>query len=59
MGNPYSILTKDLEGKKSVNFGIYGIPETILIDNELKILKKYVGPINSKVVKEINMIVNK
>ena len=59
MGNPFSILTKDLEGKKSVNFGIYGIPETILINNELKILKKYVGPINSKDVKEIEKIINK
>ena len=59
MGDPFFILTKDPEGKKSINFGIYGIPETILIDNELKILKKYVGPINNKDVKEINRIVNK
>ena len=59
LGNPYHYLAKDDQGKKSVGFGIYGIPETILIDNELKILKKYVGPINNKDVKEINQIVNK
>tara|TARA_Y100001970_G_C14071784_1_gene769837 strand:+ start:218 stop:736 length:519 start_codon:yes stop_codon:yes gene_type:complete len=59
MGNPFSILTRDFEGKKSVNFGIYGIPETILINHELRILKKYVGPIDAKDVKEINSIVNK
>ena len=59
MGNPFFILTKDPDGNKSVNFGIYGIPETILIDKNLKILKKYVGPLNAKDVKEIKKIINK
>ena len=59
MGNPFFILTKDLEGKKSVNFGIYGIPETILINKDLKILKKYVGALNDKDVREIQRIVKK
>ena len=58
-GNPFDILAKDKLGKKSVNFGIYGIPETILIDSELKILKKYVGPLNIKDVNEIRKIVKK
>ena len=40
-GNPFDILAEDKNGKNSVNFGVYGIPETILIDSELKILKKY------------------
>ena len=59
MGNPFSILTTDFDGKKSVNFGIYGIPETILINEDLKILKKYVGPIDTKDVREIKKIINK
>ena len=50
---------KDDKGKQSVNFGIYGIPETILVNNDLKILKKYVGPLSSKDVKEIQKIVKK
>ena len=58
-GNPFDILAKDKLGKKSVNFGIYGIPETILIDSELKILKKYIGPLNIKDVNEIRKIVKK
>ena len=45
--------------KNSVNFGVYGIPETILIDSELKILKKYIGPLNIKDVNEIRKIVKK
>ena len=34
LGNPYDYLAKDEQGKQSINFGIYGIPESILIDKE-------------------------
>jgi len=47
-GNPYDELTKDELGKQSVNFGIYGIPESILINKDLIILKKFIGPISEK-----------
>ena len=56
-GNPFDILAEDINGKNSVNFGVYGIPETILIDSELKILKKYIGPLNIKEVNEIRKLV--
>ena len=58
-GNPFDILADDKNGKNSVNFGVYGIPETILIDSELKILKKYIGPLNIKEVNEIRKLVKK
>ena len=58
-GNPFDILAEDKNGKNSVNFGVYGIPETILIDTELKILKKYIGPQNNKDVNEIRKNVKK
>ena len=58
-GNPFDILAEDKNGKNSVNFGVYGIPETILIDSELKILKKYIGPLNIKAVNEIRKLVKK
>ena len=53
LGNPFFILTKDTNGKKSIEFGVYGIPETILVNKDLTILKKYIGPIDSKDLKEI------
>ena len=59
MGNPFDILTKDFKGKKAVNFGVYGIPETILVNQKLIILKKYIGPLNLKDVNEITKIINK
>ena len=58
LGNPFFILTQDPDGKKSVDFGVYGIPETILVYENLTILKKYIGPLKPKDVKEIKKIVN-
>ena len=46
LGNPYDLLAKDKNGKHSVKFGIYGIPESILINKELTIIQKFVGPLS-------------
>ena len=43
--NPYNFVATDKNGKASVIFGVYGIPESILIDKNLIIIKKIVGPI--------------
>ena len=56
LGNPYNFLLKDVEGKQSVIFGIYGIPESLIINNENTIIKKFVGPLSLddyKAIKEI------
>ena len=46
-------MAMDSTGKESVNFGIYGIPESILINKELKIIKKIIGPMNNSDYKKI------
>tara|TARA_B100000029_G_scaffold195273_1_gene193394 strand:- start:372 stop:887 length:516 start_codon:yes stop_codon:yes gene_type:complete len=53
MGNPYYLIASDHDGKKAVHFGVYGLPETILIKKDLIIIKKYIGPINGQDVKKI------
>ena len=58
LGNPYYYMAKDTTGKQSVNFGIYGIPESILIDNETIVLKKFVGPLNKQNLNDIKEIIN-
>ena len=58
LGNPYYYMAKDTTGKQSVNFGIYGIPESILIDNETLVLKKFVGPLNEQNLNDIKEIIN-
>ena len=57
LGDPYHYLAEDSTGKQSVNFGIYGIPESILIDNEFNILKKIIGPLNERDLEEIKEII--
>ena len=58
LGNPYYYMAKDTSGKQSVNFGIYGIPESILINNETIVLKKFVGPLNEQNLNDIKEIIN-
>ena len=57
LGDPYHYIAKDSSGKQSVNFGIYGIPESILIDSKLNILKKIIGPLNERDLEEIKEII--
>ena len=58
LGNPYDFLTKDELGKSSVKFGIFGIPESILVNKDLVILKKFVGPLSSEDYNLIIQIIN-
>ena len=58
LGNPYYYMAKDTKGKQSVNFGVYGIPESILINNETIVLKKFIGPLNEQNLHDIKEIIN-
>ena len=52
LGNPYSIIFLDRDGTKAIEWGAFGVPETFLI-YENKIIKRYIGPLNSKLLDEI------
>jgi len=56
-GNPYFQIIIDNDGALSIEFGAYGVPETFIIDKDKKIIRKFVGPINQEIVKEINLII--
>ena len=57
LGNPFDIILKDTSGTKSIFLGAYGVPETFVIDRELNILRKYIGPINFENEIEIKQLV--
>tara|TARA_B110001454_G_C12676623_1_gene416142 strand:- start:718 stop:1239 length:522 start_codon:yes stop_codon:yes gene_type:complete len=57
LGNPYSLILIDEDGTLGVEFGAYGVPETFLIDKNKMIIKKFVGPINQKIVDEIELVI--
>ena len=57
-GDPFDRIFIDKQGTISINFGAYGVPETFLINDDNKVLKKYIGPLNDKDVYEIKEITN-
>ena len=57
-GNPFDQIFIDKQGTISINFGAYGVPETFLINDENKVLKKYLGPLNDKDVYDIKKIIS-
>ena len=57
-GDPFDKIFIDKQGMISINFGAYGVPETFLINNDNKVLKKYIGPLNDKDVYEIKKIIS-
>lgn len=45
LGNPYDIVGVDKNGRSSIEWGVYGVPETFIVDFEGKIAHKHVGPL--------------
>ena len=56
-GNPYSQILIDNDGTLSFEFGAYGVPETFIVDKNKMIVKKFIGPINKDILKEIKSII--
>jgi cytochrome c biogenesis protein CcmG, thiol:disulfide interchange protein DsbE len=51
-GDPYVVSGVDREGKVAIDFGVYGAPETYLVDREGIIRFKQTGPLTWKVIEE-------
>ncbi|MBW8311867.1 MAG: DsbE family thiol:disulfide interchange protein [Rhizobium sp.] len=51
-GNPYSLVIADQDGRAALDWGIYGAPETFLVDAQGVIRWKFVGPITPEVVQQ-------
>jgi cytochrome c biogenesis protein CcmG, thiol:disulfide interchange protein DsbE len=50
MGNPYNKVITDADGKIGIDYGVYGVPETYLIDKQGVIRYKHTGPLNPEVL---------
>jgi len=51
LGDPYVLSVSDLDGRVGIDYGVYGAPETFLIDREGVIRLKHIGPITPDVWK--------
>jgi cytochrome c biogenesis protein CcmG/thiol:disulfide interchange protein DsbE len=49
LGNPYVSVAYDPEGRTAIDWGVYGAPETFLIDGSGRVVKKHIGPITMAV----------
>ena len=56
LGNPYEKIIFDKNGTVAIEWGAYGVPESFLIYNG-KIIKKYIGPLKKKSIREIKLLV--
>lgn len=50
-GDPYLVSAFDQQGRVGIDYGVYGVPETYIIDKNGIIRYKHIGPINADVLK--------
>lgn len=49
-GNPYTKSPMDIEGNAGIDWGVYGVPETFVIDENGLVIYKHTGPITADIV---------
>ena len=59
LGNPYSEVLLDKNGNIGIDWGVYGIPETFVINSEGVIKYRHVGAITKKDFNKINILISK
>ena len=51
-GNPYSLSVLDLDGRVGIDYGVYGVPETFVIDKAGMIRYKQIGPVTPQALEQ-------
>lgn len=49
LGDPYVVVAMDLDGRVAIDWGVYGSPETFLLDADGQVLYKHVAPITLEI----------
>ncbi|MHB1103974.1 MAG: DsbE family thiol:disulfide interchange protein [Devosia sp.] len=52
LGNPYDAIGADANGRVSIDWGVYGVPETFVVNAEGLITFKHVGPLSPRSLEE-------
>jgi cytochrome c biogenesis protein CcmG, thiol:disulfide interchange protein DsbE len=52
LGDPFQRIGVDLSGRTAIDFGVYGVPETYVIDREGRVRYRHVGPLTPAVLEE-------
>ena len=60
LGNPYQAIAVDRDGRVSIDYGVYGVPETFVIDRDGIVRMKHIGPLTPEVwAKDLLPLVNR
>ena len=51
-GNPFALVVQDADGQAALDWGIYGAPETFVIDAEGIVRFKHIGPLTPEIVQD-------
>lgn len=51
-GNPYQLSAFDADGRVGIDYGVYGVPETFVIDKRGVVRMKHIGPLTPEVIAE-------
>jgi cytochrome c biogenesis protein CcmG, thiol:disulfide interchange protein DsbE len=49
LGNPYSAVAYDTDGRTAIDWGVYGAPETYLVDSQGRVIFKFISPMTQEV----------
>jgi cytochrome c biogenesis protein CcmG/thiol:disulfide interchange protein DsbE len=49
LGNPYQAVAFDTDGRTAINWGVYGAPETFLVDGQGRVIYKFISPMTEEV----------
>ena len=50
--DPYAGLMRDEGGRRSIEWGLYGVPETYVIDGDGNVVLRHAGPVTQRVIQE-------
>ena len=52
LGDPFEKIVADKDGRAAIDWGVYGVPETYLVDKKGRVRYRHVGPLTEKVLEE-------
>ena len=59
-GNPYQLSASDVEGSAGIEWGVYGVPETFVMDKKGIVRLKHTGPVTNKdIIEEVMPMIRK
>lgn len=59
LGNPFAAVGSDPQGRMALDWGVYGVPETFVVDGDGKVLYRFAGPLTPQLVeRDIRPLLN-